>query len=178
MSFYFKCDWCGADLKDRDRATLEVSVKRAGCRAETRPTLHFCVEGQLDYNRLGLPDIIDDGDSCYARATAMLRGGVATGDPGMGHEWRLMPVGAGPDDYGRPVDRRELERRASDPGGICDLRIALHTYSALWAAGVSTIDEVRDRLADGSIMNIRGIGATRAAELRRAVEASDAEVAR
>ena len=100
--FWTKCDWCGAVLKDEDYAKLDVTIvrRRAGTLAgrwaeEPRPTLHFCVDAELDLDRMGLESSGYDGgsaDCCYERGIAVING-VKSEPPDMGLEWRLVPAG-------------------------------------------------------------------------------------
>jgi hypothetical protein len=71
--------------------------------------------------------------------------------------------------------REHMSDIASGPSGIRHLEMETLTHSALFDAAVLTIEEVRERVLDGSIAEVRGIGPKRADELRRALEAYDEE---
>jgi len=119
VAYYTECNWCGADLKGRDHASLPVKVKRqrrgrldAHWAEEVRPTLHFCVaDDGADYDRLGLDRPDGDADCCFTRALAAING-TSLEAPDMGLEWRLVPVGAtvneASDGEAEPVDEGVL----------------------------------------------------------------------
>jgi hypothetical protein len=105
VSYHAECDWCGAWLSyDADQAQMSVVIcHRKGSRLdaqwseEAKQTRHFCAAPKEDTdrggrNRAGLvPE--PEFESCYDRAIAAMTR-TELGDPGMGMEWRLMPVDA------------------------------------------------------------------------------------
>src|SRR5450755_3005664 len=105
MAYRTHCAWCGAWLaRDADYAEMSGTIHhRKGKSAldakwaeEPCITRHFCASPREDTdrggrNRAGLvPE--DSFDRCYDRAIAAIEG-TKLSDPGMGMEWRLMPVG-------------------------------------------------------------------------------------
>jgi hypothetical protein len=126
-------------------------------------------------NRAGLvPE--DSFDRCYDRAIAAIEG-TKLSDPGMGMEWRLMPVGdnkspptAATSD---PGTYREDDRDLSmyHVGAVdTDRGLSYGTRSVLSNAGLLWIDEL-DAMSDRDLVRVRGIGNKRLTEVRRMLDA-------
>lgn len=104
MGYHRRCDWCDAFLgHDTDFAEMPVKIQRRRrtrndehWAEEARPTRFFCVAPEPDregQNRMGLPEVEEETDSCYDRAIRAIVG-TKIEKPDMGMEWRLVPVGA------------------------------------------------------------------------------------
>lgn len=188
MTFHINCDWCGASLYKKDMAVIEVTIKRRRSNdherilaQETRPTRHFCVNDEVNYDRLGLPSDEDDLGSCYERAIATITG-ERTQPPNLGLEWRLMPV----DEPRTPrstirraaADAQREERAAHADHVFESVEPALRRVIAerlpaarkfvLPRAGITTLDQVA-AMSDEELLAIRGVGLGILRELRAAV---------
>jgi hypothetical protein len=87
-------------LHGDDRAEMCVTIHRTEGRTtlearwaeETKVTRHFCVTPKDPANdRMGLEQEEAAQRDCYARAIDAITG-TKVSDPGLGYEWRLMPV--------------------------------------------------------------------------------------
>jgi hypothetical protein len=191
MSYRTHCDWCGEWLSHgADQAVMQVTIYHRNGRGtleakwaeETRPTRHFCAAPKEDTddggrNRMGLvPE--DRLDSCYDRAIAAITGSELR-DPGMGMEWRLMPVDAPHVDPStgapRPVKldwaaHSRLFDERMKPGGIGALEDAIppSAWSAVVRTGIVTIAQL-EALTDEQLLAMRGIGATSVRRIREAI---------
>lgn len=104
MSYRVHCDWCGVRLaREDDQTEMSITTKHRGGKShlearwseEVEVTRHFCASPKEDTDRGGrdraglVPE--REFDSCYHRAIAAITG-TEVSDPGMGMEWRLVPV--------------------------------------------------------------------------------------
>src|SRR5688572_5567433 len=96
MSYRTHCDWCGEHLAyEDDQAIMPVTIyHRRGKGAldakwaeEVGVTRHFCAAPKGE-NGARPPGT---ADKCYDRAIAAIKG-TPVADPGMGMEWRLVPL--------------------------------------------------------------------------------------
>ncbi len=80
----------------------------------------------------------DSFDSCYDRAIASITG-TKLSDPGMGLEWRLMPV------EDRPAKTLADAERISDGDDtpILELEISVRAYKVLHRNGIEKIGQIR-----------------------------------
>lgn len=172
MSYYVECDWCGEVLTGQDHAVLPVTIKRqrasrerAHWAEETRPTIHLCVGEEVDYDRLGMRDHIDDGESCFTRAMAAIHS-IETAPPNLGMEWRLVPM---QNEESTPTNGKHAPR-----GPVAeDLRAILATLApkvryALPRAGITTIAQV-EAMTDGELEALPGVGLGTVRALRQAI---------
>lgn len=183
MSYRTHCDWCGKPIGyEEDQAALAVTIyhrrdKKSRLDAqwaeETKPTRHFCASPKEDTdrggrNRAGLvPE--DHSDSCYDRAIAAIRG-TKLADPGMGMEWRLMPVEERTAPTAAPAsDWSTNYAAACADGGIWnDFGLSRGAKWALVRAGISRIDTLAE-CSDSDLLAVSDIGPKRLAEIRRAI---------
>jgi hypothetical protein len=185
MTFFVECDWCGETLHDKDHAVLLVTVKRQRSGVlegkwaeEVRPTRHLCVGQELDFNRLGLPDgIQDDTGSCYQRAIAAMCG-LETDQPNLGMEWRLVPVDepwpskkvmrASVSEARRLAQRDRLDQVSPDLARIILARLPVARKYALPNAGITTVAQVAE-MTDDELLALPGIGWGILRQLREAL---------
>lgn len=197
MSYRTHCDWCGAYLAhDADRAVMPVTIEHprgkgtldARWAEETKATRHFCAapkDTDLDRhgrNRMGLtPD--DAPDCCYERAIAAIKGRELS-DPGMGMEWRLMPVvdteaslkpaaKPSPKVPDPPKDLGQLVLFASreitaELHHIILTRLPTARKFVLPRAGITSLDQVA-AMSDDELLALDGVGHGILRELRQAI---------
>jgi len=89
------------------------------------------------------------------------------------HSWCGWHIG-GPDGY-VPGDWKPAEplmpwQQSREPGGIGNLGLSWPAERALVAAGVVTVDQLREFAAAGHLTALDGIGPKRAAAIRAAIE--------
>jgi hypothetical protein len=194
MSYRTHCDWCGEHLSyEDDQAIMPVTIyHRRGKGAldakwaeEVGVTRHFCAAPKAeDGRRQG------SGNKCYDRAIAAIKGTVV-GDPGMGMEWRLVPVGGEEE----PVAAAEGDAApvatppTGDPADVVvfdDVRVTRELHEvlttrlppkrrgALPKAGVVSLDQVAV-MSDDELLAIDGIGRGSVRRLREAVADRDCD---
>ena len=176
MSFHVRCDWCGAGLYKDDQAVMSVKIERKSelrtmerrWAEEVRPTLHYCVAGSVDYNRMGLPGGGEELDSCYERAIAAIQG-TATTPPDMGMEWRLMPI----DGEGAGSVEPAIGLEARPDADIANLEIGVRAHNALRKAGIESIHELA-ALTASQLAEIEGVGPTMAEQIKEGLRRWDA----
>lgn len=158
MSYRIHCDWCGEHLgQDDDRALMPVTIQHPGVKTvlgvrwaeETEVTRHFCASPAEDTdhngrNRMGLVPV-RQFDSCYDRAIAAITR-TKLEDPGLGMEWRLVPVGDNP----RPAKALTIEHLHEESAKWGRLSREERNRQVLEAIGVGrlTITEVTKALRD------------------------------
>jgi hypothetical protein len=111
MSYRTHCDWCGTHLAyEDDQAIMPVTIyHRRGKGAldakwaeEVGVTRHFCARPKGGA-------AADERERCYDRAVAAIKG-TPISDPGLGMEWRIVPVADG-----EPAPHAKAERAAGVP---------------------------------------------------------------
>jgi hypothetical protein len=146
---------------------------------EVTVTRHFCARPKA-----GGEGPVDRRERCYDRAIAAIKG-TAVSDPGLGMEWRIVPIADGEPD---PVPK--LARAAgvpapptSDPSQIVAFagtyvtrelhevikqRLPAKRHGVLPGAGIQSLDQVA-AMTDEQLLAIEGIGNGTVARLRGAV---------
>jgi hypothetical protein len=186
MSYRTHCDWCGTHLAhEDDQAVMPVTVyHRRGKGAldakwaeETGVTRHFCAHHKDE-------DLTEPGRraSCYERAIAAVRG-TPLSDPGMGMEWRMMPVAD--DQPVEPVAEAATVPAPAgalvDPVAFADThvtrelhdvilgRLPVNKRRVLPRCGIVSLDQVA-AMSDDELLAIDGIGRRTLMVLREAVD--------
>ena len=196
MSYRTHCDWCGGHLAhEEDRAVMPVTIyhrrgkgsPEAKWIEETCVMRHCCVSpgaGGRDGRSRAELAAAGRPDTCYDRAIAAITG-TKLSDPGMGMEWRMMPV----DDDGQRQPTIEHEpvpavpASASDANEIVSLggeqitrelrdvimeRLAPKDRHVLPRAGIASLDQVA-AMTDEQLLAIDGVGRRILKALRQAV---------
>jgi len=190
MSYRTHCDWCGEHLAyEDDQAIMPVTIyHRRGKGAldakwaeETGITRHFCARPK--------GEAADKRDHCYDRAVAAVKG-TPLSDPGLGMEWRIVPVGEG--ELAPPPAKPSRAPGvpappATDPRQIVEFagthvtrelhemiveRLAAKRQGVLPAAGIVSLDQVA-AMSDEQLLAIDGIGRGTLGKLREALESRD-----
>ncbi len=186
MSYRTHCDWCGTHLAhEDDQAVMPVTVyHRRGKGAldakwaeETGVTRHFCAHARDE-------DLTEAGRqaSCYERAIAAVRG-TPLSDPGMGMEWRMMPVAGEQPDVSAvvaskvPAPGAELD----DPVAFAETHVTRELHDVILRrlpaskryvlprCGIVSLDQVAV-MSDDELLAIDGIGHRTLMLLREAVD--------
>jgi len=158
-------------LREKDHAEVRVTINRIEGVAsalerrwaqEERATRHFCVGSLPDkdyYDRMGLdvPKVVDTF-SCYAQAIAAITGTETTA-PGMGMEWKLVPMSESPRFRGTQIVL------GTTPLSVLGLKVS--TQRTLESGGVLTAEHAADLRQRGK--RPWGLGPTRALELDKAL---------
>lgn len=196
MSYRTHCDWCGGHLAyEEDRAVMPVTIyHRTGKGSpeakwieETCVMRHFCVSpgaGGRDGRSRAELAAAGRPDTCYDRAIAAITG-TKLSDPGMGMEWRMMPV----DDGGQRPPTIEHETVPAMPASASDAieivslggeqitrelrdvimeRLAPKDRHVLPRAGIASLDQVA-AMTDEQLLAIDGVGKRILKALRQAV---------
>ncbi|MEY2441194.1 MAG: hypothetical protein QOJ46_620 [bacterium] len=192
MSYRTHCDWCGSHLAyEDDQAVMPVTIyHRRGKGAldakwaeEVTVTRHFCARPKASGDAP-----VDQRERCYDKAIAAIKGTVVS-DPGLGMEWRIVPI-----DEGGPAPAPRLARAVgvpapptTDPSKIVAFKGAYVTRElhevmvqrlpakrrgVLPGAGIQSLDQVA-AMTDEQLLAIDGIGKGTLARLREAVLARD-----
>jgi len=192
MSYRTHCDWCGTHLAyEDDQAVMPVTIyHRRGKGAldakwaeEVVVTRHFCARPKA-----GGDAPADQRERCYDRAIAAIKG-TPVSDPGLGMEWRLVPLGEG--EPGPPPKATRApgvpSPPATDPSQIVAFegthvtreleelimrRLPAKRHRVLPRAGIQSLDQVA-AMTDEQLLAIDGIGNGTLARLREAVLARD-----
>lgn len=193
MSYRTHCDWCGAHLAyEDDQAIMPVTIyHRRGKGAldakwaeEVGVTRHFCAAPKSEDGR---PQ--GSGTKCYDRAIAAIKG-TPVGDPGMGMEWRLVPIegeeqpAATGDGDGASTSAPSVPAPpAGDPAAVVAFadthvtrelrdvittRLATKRHGVLPRAGIVSLDQVAV-MSDADLLAIDGVGRGTVRRLREAV---------
>ena len=186
MSYRTHCDWCGTHLAhEDDQAVMPVTIyHRRGKGAldakwaeETGVTRHFCAHKKGE-------DLTEDGRirSCYERAIVAVKG-TPLSDPGMGMEWRMMPVAGEPPAVATapapevPAPATELV----DPVAFAGMQVTRELHDVILRrlprskrlvlprCGIVSLDQVA-AMTDEDLLAIDGIGSRTLVLLREAVE--------
>lgn len=201
MAYRTHCDWCNTHLGyEDDYAELRVTIHhRAGKGAldakwaeEVDVTRHFCAGPKEDTDRGGrnragmVPD--RDLDSCYARAIAAVTG-TELADPGMGMEWRLMPIAdEAPPKTEDPGKRPKAGIKAAIPAPPADpneivlfagreitaellqalMGVASGYREVLPLAGIVSLDQIV-AMSDSELLAIDRVGPRMISALREAI---------
>jgi hypothetical protein len=190
MSYRTHCDWCGEHLAhEDDQAVMPVTIyHRRGKGAldakwaeETGITRHFCARPK--------GEAADKRDRCYERAVAAVKG-TPVSDPGLGMEWRIVPVVEGDLAPARATSARAPgvpAPPAADPSQIVEFadthvtrelhdaivdRLPAKRQRVLPQAGIVSLDQVA-AMSDEQLLAIEGIGRGTLGKLREAVESRD-----
>jgi len=185
MSYRTHCDWCGTHLADEaDQAVMSVTVyHRRGKGAldaryaeETGVTRHFCAHKKGE-------DLTEAGHtrSCYERAIAAVKG-TPLSDPGMGMEWRMMPVaGEQPAVVTAPAPKIPAPAaELVDPVAFADTHVTRELHDLILGlpaskrfvlprCGIVSLDQVA-AMSDDDLLAIDGIGRRTLVLLREAVD--------
>ena len=189
MSYRTHCDWCGKHLAyEDDQAVMPVTIyHRRGRGAmdakwaeETSVTRHFCARPKA-----GGDGPVDDRERCYDRAIAAIKG-TAVSDPGLGMEWRIVPIGEGapaplpppvraPGVPVPPLTGPELDVAFAGTRVTRELHALLEQFPSkrqrvLPRAGIVSLDQVV-AMTDAQLLAIDGVGKGMLARLREAVAA-------
>jgi hypothetical protein len=200
MSYRTHCDWCGEHLAyEEDRAVMPVTIYHRKGRGtpeakwieETSVMRHFCVVPKSDggdgHSRAELA-AAGRPDTCYDRVIAAITG-TKLGDPGMGMEWRMMPVadgeqraaaiggGPAPAPPVPAIDPSEIvsfdgEQVTRELRDVIVERLSPKGRHVLARAGIASLDQVA-AMTDDELLAIDGIGRRVLQALRQAIRDRD-----
>jgi hypothetical protein len=151
---------------------------------EVTVTRHFCARPKAGGE--GRP--VDPRERCYDKAIAAIKG-TPVSDPGLGMEWRIVPI-----EEGEPAPAPKLARAAgvpapptADPSQIVAFegtyvtrelheviveRLPAKRRRVLPGAGIQSLDQIA-AMTDEQLLAVEGIGNGTLARLREAVQARD-----
>jgi hypothetical protein len=194
MSYRTHCDWCGGHLAyEEDRAVMPVTIYHRRDRGspeakwieETCVMRHFCVSpkggdgrSRAELAAAGRPD------TCYDLAIAAITG-TKLSDPGMGMQWRVMPVdddeqrlptieeGVTPAVPAPAIDLNEIvslggEQVTRELREVIVERLPPKDRHVLPRAGIASLDQVA-AMTDDQLLAIDGVGRRILKALRQAV---------
>jgi hypothetical protein len=183
MSYRTHCDWCGEHLAfEDDQAVMPVTLyHRRGKGSldskwaeETGVTRHFCAPPKKDAS-----DTTPRSATCYERAVEAIKG-TPVADPGMGMEWRIVPVAG--EDSPPAADRAAPDRQETVPFadtlvtrellGVIVAKLPAGKQAILPHHGVVSLDQV-DAMTDEQLLAIDGIGKRSVRHLRDALAERD-----
>jgi hypothetical protein len=173
--YHYECDYCGGRINAGDVPYVRARIAfitgnqdRFGEQEELiEPTRFFhahSVRGLEECDRLGIEVNAEKlGDCCYTRALKQLEG-VPVTDPGVGMEWRLLPVGhEGREDRearlnGEPIwDKAHKHPWPREEFSF--LRSPARVFPGdLRSLGIETFGDLRGAIESGELRQVRGIG--------------------